>query len=67
MLATDRQGDAQETKSECEKALLGSVGVVVHEKHLNVPGILDNEDLVARRDHMLGLLVAAETDLYHAK
>jgi hypothetical protein len=43
--------------------VLSSVGAVVHEKQLNVLGVVDEESLVAGGHHVLGLLVAAVADL----
>ena len=43
--------------------VLSSVGAVVHEKELNVLGVLDEESLVAGGHHVLGLLVGAIADL----
>lgn len=44
--------------------ILSGVGAVVHEQELNVLGVVDEEGLVARRHHVLGLLVAAISNLY---
>lgn len=44
-------------------SVLSSVGAVVHEKELNVLGVLDEESLVAGGHHVLGLLVGAIADL----
>lgn len=44
---------------------LSSVGAVVHEKELNVLGVLDEESLVAGGHHVLGLLVGAIADGGH--
>lgn len=46
-------------------AILSGVGAVVHEQKLNVPGVVDEEGLVARGHHVLGLLVGAVSDLFH--
>ena len=35
----------------------------MHEEELDVTGVLDEESLVARGHHVLGLLVATVTDL----
>ena len=35
----------------------------MHEEKLNVTGVLDEESLVARGHHVLGLLVATVSDL----
>lgn len=43
--------------------VLSGVGAVVHEEKLNVPGVVDDESLVARGHHVLGLLVASVSDL----
>ena len=43
--------------------VLSGVCTVVHEQELNVLGVLDEEDLVARGDHVSRLLVAAVADL----
>ena len=43
--------------------VLSSVGAVVHEKELDVRGVLDKERLVAGRSHMAGLAVGTVTDL----
>lgn len=43
--------------------ILSGVGAVVHEQKLNVPGVVDEEGLVARGHHVLGLLVGAVSDL----
>lgn len=43
--------------------ILSGEGAVVHEEKLNVTGVLDEESLVARGHHVLGLLVATVTDL----
>jgi hypothetical protein len=44
--------------------ILSGVCPVVHEKELNVLGVLDEECLVAGGHHVAGLLVATVTDLY---
>jgi hypothetical protein len=44
--------------------ILSGVGAVVHEEKLNVPGVVDEEGLVARGHHVLGLLVGAVSDLF---
>jgi hypothetical protein len=44
---------------------LSGVGAVVHEQKLNVPGVVDEEGLVARGHHVLGLLVGAVSDRGH--
>ena len=56
-------------KTKEEKAIgggnvLSGVCPVVHEKELNVAGVLDEECLVAGGHHVAGLLVATVTDLY---
>jgi len=43
-------------------ALCG-IGLVVHEEELNVLDVADEERLVARGHHVLGLLVGAIADL----
>lgn len=43
--------------------ILSGVGAVVHEQKLNVPGVVDEEGLVARGHHVLGLLVGTVSDL----
>ena len=43
-------------------ALCG-IGLVVHEEELDVPDVADEERLVARGGHVLGLAVGAITDL----
>ena len=43
--------------------ILSGVGTVVHEQKLNVPGVVDEEGLVARGHHVLGLLVGTVSDL----
>jgi hypothetical protein len=45
-----------------ENALCG-IGLVVHEEELDVPDVADEERLVARRGHVLGLAVGAITNL----
>lgn len=45
------------------KNVLSSVGTVVHEKELNVLGVVDEESLVTRGHQVAGLLVATITDL----
>ena len=42
---------------------LGSEALVVHEKELNLGGVVDEESLVAGRHHVAGLLVGTVTDL----
>ena len=42
---------------------LSSVSPVVHEEEINVLGVVNEESLVAGGHHVLGLLVAAVTDL----
>ena len=46
------------------KNVLSSVGAVVHEKKLDVLGVVDEESLVAGGHHVAGLLVGAIADLY---
>ena len=43
------------------------MGAVVHEEELNVVEVADDEGLVARGHHELGLLVGAEADLQRGK
>ena len=43
--------------------ILCGVGLVVHEKELNLAGVVDEEDLVAGWGHVLGLLVGTIADL----
>ena len=45
--------------------ILCGVGLVVHEEKVDFAWVVDEEDLVARWGHVLGLLVAAETNLYN--
>ena len=45
------------------EVLLRGVGLVVHEKKVEVAGVVDEESLVAGRHHVAGLPVAAVTDL----
>jgi len=44
---------------------LGSICLVVHEKEVEVGGVLDKECLVPRRHHVAGLLVRSKTDRGH--
>ena len=44
-------------------SVLGGVGLVVHEKELNLGGVVDEESLVAGRHHVAGLLVGTVTNL----
>jgi hypothetical protein len=43
--------------------VLSSEGAVVHEKELNVGGVLDEEGLVSGGSHVTGLLVGSVSDL----
>jgi hypothetical protein len=43
--------------------VLSSVCLVVHEENVDVADVVDEEDLVAGWGQVLGLLVAAESDL----
>ena len=43
--------------------VLSGVGPVVHQEELDVVGVADDEGLVARGHHVLGLLVGAIADL----
>jgi hypothetical protein len=43
--------------------ILGGIGLVVHEEELDVLDVADEEGLVARGHHVLGLLVGAIADL----
>lgn len=43
--------------------VLGGVGPVVHQEELDVVDVVDDEGLVARGHHELGLLVGAIADL----
>lgn len=47
----------------CIGNILSGEGAVVHKEKLNVTGVLDEESLVARGHHVLGLLVATVSDL----
>lgn len=44
--------------------LLGSVGLVVHEKKVQVTDVVDKESLVSGRHHVAGLPVATVTNLH---
>lgn len=43
--------------------VLGSVGLIMHKKHVDIRGVLDKERLVAARHHVAGLLVGTVSDL----
>lgn len=43
--------------------VLSGVGPVVHEEELDIVDVVDEESLVARGHHVLGLLVGAIADL----
>lgn len=46
-----------------EVNVLSSEGLVVHQKKLNIGGVLDEESFVSRVHPVLGLLVGAISDL----
>jgi hypothetical protein len=46
---------------------LGRVGLVVHEKNLQLGSVVHNELLEARGKHKLGLLVGSVTDVSHRR
>lgn len=43
--------------------VLGSVGLIMHKKHVDVRGVLDKERLMAARHHVASLLVGTISDL----
>lgn len=43
--------------------VLGSVGFVMHEEHVDIRGVLNEKSLMAARHHVTGLLIGTISDL----